>query len=300
MYNLRHLGNIAQEGLSDLLPAVRQAFNDDPTDDRLNQVYGPRPRRTILLMSIAGIVAGWLLDRLLSDFPFREYVNWSAFVVGLLFAAVLRRYLFNTQKAEANDFPWLAASVVPAIVLLMVVAVVSDIASAGSEPGDAGPAGVLLGTVLVMFTDALGVAAALTIAVAALCFSRNWLPALRDLAVRLFVFKLMVWITALILLEVGVVGPILAVLLDVIFGIRIPPWLPELADQLSYAGLLSVAYLAVIGATWTVCRRSFGELLDTGQVNVLETIADMAKDPKRKKRREERKRRKSKKSSETE
>lgn len=289
MYNLKHLSNIARQGLSDLLPAVRQAFNDDPTDDRLDQVYGPWPRRTILIMSISGIGLGWLFAWFSPDFPLKEHINWPAVVVGLLFAAVLRHYLFKTQKADVNDFPWLAASLVPATVLLMAVVAVSDIAFGGSEAaGDATPANVLIGTVLLVISDALGVAAALAIAVAALCFSRNWLQALWDLAIRLFVFKLMVWITVLILLEVGVVGPIISALLDAILGWQVPRWLPELADQLSYAGLLSVAYLAVIGATWTVCRKSFGELLDTGHVNVLSTIVDMAKDPKRKKRREER------------
>ena len=291
MYNLKRLGSIAQEGLADLLPAMRQAFNADPTDDRLDLVYGRRPFAKILMLSVAGIVGGWILEGILSDFVISEHVNWSAVVVGLLFAGVLRRYLFRTEHARADDFPWLAASLMPAIGLLMVVAAVSEIFLAGSRPGEPGPAGIVLGTVLVIFTDALGVAAAVTIAVAALCFRRDWPRALWDLAMRLLVFKVMVFITAIILLEVGVFGAIFAVLLEVLFGISIPAWLSELADQLSYAGLLSIAYLAIIGATWTVCRESFGELLETGQVNVLETIAELAKDPKRKQKHEERKRR---------
>ena len=114
MYNLKHLTKIARQGLSDLLPAVRQAFNADPTDDRLDQVYGPRPRRAILGLSIGGIVTGELFQWLTPDFQLKDQVNWSAVVVGVLFATVIRRYLFGTRKAEVNDFPWLAASMVPA------------------------------------------------------------------------------------------------------------------------------------------------------------------------------------------
>ncbi len=288
MYNVKRLMKVAREGLMDMVPAVRQAFNDDPTDDRLDQVYGSSPRATILAVAVGGIVFGVLFSSLTPEFEFKDFIYWPAVFVGLLYAVIIRRYLFASKGAAVSDFPWLAASLVPAIILLIVVSVISTIAT--ESPGDSSSSlWVILGFFLVSVTNALGVAAALTIAVAALCFSRNWIHAFWDLALRLLVFKLMVWVTVLILLEIGIVGPIVSALFEEILGWRIPEWLPELADQISYTGLMTLVYLAVIGATWTVCRKSFAELLETGHVHILATIVQLAKDPEKKKKRKEKK-----------
>lgn len=270
-----------------MAPAVRQAFNDDPADDRLELVYGSRPRLNIIGIAIAGIVAGSLIAGFGPNFAIKQEINWPAVLVGVAFATLIRRYLFRSAQARAEDFPWLAASLAPAVVLLMAVSMVSRFAGGPDGPDTVSTIG--LGNVLVAITDALGVAAAFTIAVTALCYSRNWLQALWDLAVRLLVFRIMVWVTALVMLEIGVVGPIVSGLLRGVFGIRLPDWLPELFDQLSYAALLSVVYLAVIGATWTVGRKSFDELLATGQVDILATIAAMAEDPEKLRKKKEKK-----------
>ena len=277
---------IAQEGLTDLLPAVRQAFNDDPTDDRLDQVFGSSPRATILALAVVGIVVGELFGWFGPDFELKEYIHWPAVVVGVLYAVMIRRYLFGSQQAKAEDFPWLAASLVPAVVLLVIVTATSTLVS-GLYEGSSAPAllWTVTGSILVAITDALGVAAALTIAVAALCFDRNWMRALWDLAIRLFCFRLMVYVTALVMLEIGIVGSILSEIFEGILGLKIPEWLPELADQIGYAALLTVVYLAVIGGTWTVCRNGFAELLQTGHVRILDTLVNMTKNPKKKKKR---------------
>ncbi len=287
MYNVAWLYQVARAGLLDLLPAIRQAFNADPDDDRLEAVYGGRPRRAILLIAVAGATAGALFARAGPDFPLKGDVNWAAIVLAGVHALLIRRYLFKTGSAGDGDFPWLAASVAPAVALLMFLSAVTALTPDAPE-SDIAPL-AFLGDVLVAVTDALGVAAALTIAVATLCYSRNWLQALWDLALRLFVFKLTVWVTVLVMLEIGIVGPIVSAVLRSAFGISIPAWLPDLFDQISYAGLLSIAYLAVIGATWTVCRRSFPELLATGQVDVLATVAKMAKDPEKARKKEAKK-----------
>jgi len=277
MYNVKWLVEVARKGLTDLVPAVRRAFNDDPGDDRLVLVYGKRPRTYIIVIAVAGAGAGALFSLFGPDFPFKDAINWSAVLIGSTYATLIRRYLFSGSKAQPADFPWLAASMVPAVFLLMVISVLAHVAPDTSSTSD--HALFSVGNLLVAITDALGVAAAMTIAFAALCYSRNWLHALWDLAVRLVVFKFMVWLTALILLDIGIIGPLIASLLARVFGIHIPDWLPELVDQVSYAALLSVAYLAVIGATWTVCRRSISELLETGHVDVLATVAAMSIDP---------------------
>ena len=218
MYNVKWLSRVARHGLSDLLPAVRQAFNDDPTDDRLELVYGARPRLNIVLIAFAGIVVGGLFSGPGPDFPFKEEINWSAVIVAIVHGLLIRRYLFGTADAKEEDFPWLAAALAPAAAALMLV---STLAQLAPDPDDPQTATAFLGDLLVAVTDALGVVAALTIAVATLCFSRNWLHALWDLGVRLLVFRLTIWLMALIMLEIGVVGPIVSALLSGIFGINL-------------------------------------------------------------------------------
>jgi len=298
LYSIKHLFQVAREGLDDMAPAMRQAFNADTTDDRLDQVYGASPRARIIGWSVLGVVAGGIFSRLVPDLPVNEYIHWPSVAVGLIFAVLIRRYLFAGDGAardgvRAEDFPWLAASLAAPVALLMAQSMITwvfgEIARAGAP--DTGQ-GLFIGELLVAATHALGVAAAMTIAVAALCFSKDWPRALLDLAVRLLVFRIMVYITTLILLEIGIVGPIISGILRRFFNWRIPQWLSQLADQISYTAVMSVIYLAVIGATWVVCRRNFGELLQTGQVDILKTIADMAEDPKKKQKKMEKKRRK--------
>ncbi len=297
MYDPKRLYRIAHQGLSDLWPALRLAFNRDPSDDRLNLVYGPWPRATVIALAVAGILLGESWARLGPALPFGEYVHWPAVAVGAIFAALIRRYLFGGD-ARDDDFPWLAASLVPAFALVMLVSPLLGITRV--QPADAAaqaePSTVGLGDVLVAVTDEIGIAAAMTIAVATLCFSRRWARALFDLGVRLAVFKVMVWVTALVLLEIEIVSRVVGAMVHALTGWSMPEWLKELSDQLSYAGLLTVAYLAVIGATWTVCRRSFPELLEHGQVNILDAIVAQANDPeaaaRRERRRERRRQRK--------
>jgi hypothetical protein len=299
LYNVKHLLGIARAGLSDMGPAIRQAFNSNPDDDRLDQVYGASPRARIIGLSVLGIAAGELIERLFPGFPLTDYIHWPAVVLALIFALAIRRYLFAGDAAregvQEEDFPWLAASLVAPLALLMLEFafsqfVADSIEPAGGIPGATPPdSGGLFGSILVMATHALGVAAAMTIAVAALCYSKNWIRGLKDLAVRLLVFRIMVWVTTLVVLQIGIVGPIVAGILHGLFNFSIPSWITELVDQLSYVGLMTVIYLAVIGATWTVCRRSFGELLETGEVDILKTIEELTEDPAKRQKKAEKK-----------
>ncbi len=294
MYNIRHLAGIAMEGFADMGPAVRQAFNANPDDDRLDEVYGSPPRTRIMALAVFAIAAGELITGLLPGLALTQFIHWPAAVLGLVFAVVIRRYLFigkNVREGvKEEDFPWLAASLAMPLGLLLLEFLISQVVAR------LGGSGLAFGDVAVMFVNQLGVAAAMTIAVAALCFSSNWTKGLWNLAVRLLVFRIMVYVTTLILLQIGIVGPILTRVLNSVFGIRIPEWITDLADQLSYVGVMSVIYLAVIGATWTVCRRSFGELLVAGEVDILKTMEELSKDPrsreKKQKKREEKARKK--------
>jgi hypothetical protein len=280
VYNVWHLLTVARSGLDDMAPALRRAFNRDRADDRLDEVFGPRPRLAIAVLTVGGIALGQAIERLSGFWVFTDYVNASAVIIGALFALRIRGYLFGGDRAREEDFPWLAASIIPAAIALVLVAFVSRVFGGGIEFLNDAPFWTRIGGVLVAAVDSMGVAAALTIAVAALCYCRNWGKALRDLAAQLFLFKLAVFLMVLLIIEIGIVGPILAALLDAFLGIRFPAWLSEFVDQLSYAGLMFTIYFAVIGSVWMVCRRSFGQLLVTGDAEILATIKQMAESPK--------------------
>lgn len=277
MYNVWRLFGVVRDGFGDMLPALRAAFNDDPIDDRMAEVYGSRPRIAVFGLTVAGAGLGLGIQRVQPDLPYIEYINWPAAAAALVFAWLLRRYLFKHKKARCDDFPWLAASVAPAIGLLVLIDLILNLSTAFvSGAADQ----QRFGSVLVAVTQALGIAAAMTITMATLCFSRDWPKALLDLAIRLIVFRILIWVTTLVTIEIGIVGQVLGGLLEGLTGWAVPQWLKDLSDQVSYAILLGTAYLAIIGATWTVCRRSFGELIETGQVDILKAIEQMAGKPK--------------------
>lgn len=287
MYNIWHLLQVARSGLDDMAPALRRAFNRDTEDDRLDLVFGARPRLAIAGITAGGIIAGLAIERILTIPVVTDNVNLSAVIIGAAFALLIRRYLFGSGEAREPDFPWLAASVIPAAATLVLVSFVTRVATGGIDTIDGAPAWTIVGGFAVTTVESTGVAAALTIAMAALCYRQDWAGALKDLVGQLIVFKVTVFIMVLLIVEIGIVGPILAKLLEITLGIRFPPWLSEFVDQLSYAGLMFTLYFAVVGATWMVCRRAFGQLLETGDAEILKTIKEMAETPKQREKREQ-------------
>lgn len=287
MYNPRHLVGVARQGLAQMYPALVRAFNKRRDDDRLDRVFGPRPQLAIGVIIVAGIVVGAALEALLAGTPITAYVNIPATLLALAFAALFRNYLFRSGEARRHDFPWLAASLIPAALALVVLSFLSRLFGDGIETIANAPGWTAIAGLVDALADSIGVAAGLTIAVAALCFSRSWIKALRDLAVQLLIFKLLVFITVLVFIEIGIVGPALSAIVRAMTGIRLPEWLGDVADQLTHAALISTIYLAIIGATWTVCYRSFSRLLESGEADVLEEIKAMAEPPEKRARRAE-------------
>jgi hypothetical protein len=283
MYSLLHLFRVARRGLTDMLPALQQAFNDRHDDDRLDRVFGPWPRLTVLAVTLLGILLGYGLQEILERFAIFEFINVAAVLFGAGYALVYRQYLFNDPTAGEDDFPWLAAALIPPALALVFVSFAGRWLD-GFETLPGAPAWTSIGGLLDALADSLAVAAGLTIAVAALCFSKAWREAFKALVRRLIVFKIMVWVMVLVFVEIGIVGPILGVLVESLLGIDLPHWLGEFADQLTYAALMTTIYLAIIGGTWTACRRSFGRLLHEGEVNILETLQTMAKPPEKRRR----------------
>lgn len=281
MYNLKHLMGVAVAGVRDMRPALVRAFNANPHDDSLDRVFGPQPRRRIVALILGAIAAAELFLLVVPDFELKYELNWAAIVIVLAYAIVLRRYLFVSNEATAADFPWLAASIIPAAMVLTSLSFIRNVAAGALLPDVGAPLFTVVGKLLVAIADAYGVAAALTIALAALCFSRRWWLAVRDLAVNLALFKLLLWITVLVVIEIGIVGRILAAVIYAIFGIRFPGWLADFADAIAYAVLLVTVYTALIGATWVVCRQEFATLLATGDVRVVAAVRAMASTPKK-------------------
>lgn len=279
IYNVAHLFRVAGDGLADMLPALRRAFNKSRDDDRLDRVFGPKPRAAIAGLIVAGIVIGRGLESVIGPGLVTDHLDLSAVLIGAAYALLIRRYLFTSGHARRADFPWLAASLIPAAAALVLVAFIENTASGNLETIPGAPLWTDFGAVADALADSLAVAAGLTIAVAALCFSENWTRALKDLAVQLLVFKTLVFVMVLLIVEIGIVGPILAAILDIVLGIRVPGWVGEFADQITYAALISVIYFAVIGATWMVCRKTFAQLLDSGDAEILQAIKGMSESP---------------------
>lgn len=273
-----------------MVPALRRAFNKSRDDNRLDRVFGPKPRAAIAVLIVAGMIVGRGMESLIGPGLVTDHLDLSAVLIGATYALLIRRYLFSSGHARRADFPWLAASLIPAAAALVLVAFIENTASGNLETIPGAPLWTDFGAVADALADSLAVAAGLTIAVAALCFSENWTRALKDLAVQLLVFKTLVFVMVLVIVEIGIVGPILATVLEIVLGIRVPDWVGEFADQITYAGLISVIYFAVIGATWMVCRKTFVQLLDTGDAEIIKAIKAMSESPKKRAKRELRER----------
>ena len=269
---------IARSGFADMAPALRRAFNRDPDDDRLERLFGAAPRVAIAVSIAAGIALGSALESWLDRSVLTEHINFSAVLIGAAYALLLRRYLFASGQAREGDFAWLAAPLIPAAAALVGVAFVERLVH-GIDTLAGAPAWTSIGGVLAAFADTLAVAAGLTIAVASLCYSKDWGAAVKDLVQKLLVFKITVYVMVLLIVEIGIVGPLLGGVLEGLLGIRFPGWLGDFVDQVSYASLMTIIYLAVIGAAWTACRQSFGELLESGHADILKTIEAMAEPP---------------------
>jgi len=279
VFHLRHLAAVARDGFEDMLPALRRAFNAERNDDRLDQVFGPAPRTAIAGIIVIGVVLGNLLARPEAGAALAEWVSMQAIIIGAAYALAFRRYLFGDSQAREDDFPWLAASLIPAVVVLVVLEFGRLMLEGGAEPLAGAPAWTSIAALADSLARALVTGAALVIAVAALCYSRDWPRALLALTRRLILFKITVFVMVLLLIEIGIVGPVLGGIVEAGFGITVPGWLGETADLATHAGLMGTLYLFIIGATWSAARAAFGDLLREGQADILQAVSALARPP---------------------
>jgi len=284
MYSIRHLIQLSTQSFSDMVPALEQAFNASREDDRLEEVFGPKPRWVILGLTVACLIGGQLIEGLTSDLALWRVLDASALFMAAVFALVFRRYLFGPRQPGPADFPWLAATLIPGAALMTLSALVGKMADGDVSVMANAPTWTLFGSFLVAVADSLALAAGLTIAVAALCYSKRWSQAIQHLLSQFITFKVIVFIMVLLIVEIGIVGAILSFLFGLV-GIRFPHWLGETVDQYTYALLMGTVYCAVIGATWTACRQRFPELIETGEADVLSAVRALA-DPEGEKKRQ--------------
>ena len=276
MYKLRHLARIAIQGFDDMIPAVRTAFNASRDDDRLDRVFGPCPRLAILGLLAAALLLGKLLGQTSALATAAEHIHFPAFLLAVVYALLFRRYLFRSGEARPDNFPWLTASLLPPVLLMVLMDFLDRCMNGGADPLPGAPQWTALATTLDSLASSLSVAAAVAIAVAALCYSRNWGRALTALFRQLILFKVTVFVMVLLLVDIGIVGPILTGMLDGLLGLELPRWLGDLADRITHALLMGTLYLFIIGATWMAARRSFGELLSEGQADILQAVKQLA------------------------
>ncbi|MEO0575584.1 MAG: hypothetical protein AAF004_08975 [Pseudomonadota bacterium] len=276
---IAHLSKIAREGFADMLPALQTAFNSSGDDDDLASVFGARPRTAIVALTVVTIALGYLVGIALESFQLSRWVHWPVVCVAVGFALPVRRYLFSSNQAGDADFPWLAAVVIPAVCLLALLTFFSQMTSGEVTVLDDAPFWTVIGAVLIWAANAVGEGATVTLAFCALVYSRNWLEAMWDVVRLVFILKLIQWVFVTILLEIGIVDAIVSHIAENILGFNIPHWAGDLSDQISYGVLVLAMGLAVIGATWTVCRRSFAELLAKGDINVAATVRTMIDPP---------------------
>jgi len=275
MYSIRHLIHLSTQSFSDMVPALEQAFNRSRDDDRLDEVFGANPRWTILGLTFACLVGGRLIEVLSSDLAVWRVLDASALLMAAAFALIFRRYLFGSREPGPEDFPWLAATLIPGAALMTLSALIGKMADGEVAVMANAPSWTLFGSFLVAVADSLALAAGLTIAVAALCYSKRWSQALKQLLVQFITFKFIVWLMVLLIVEIGIIGAVLSFVFG-LFGIRFPYWVGESVDQYSYALLMGTVYCAVIGAAWTACRQRFPELIETGEADVLSAVRAMA------------------------
>ncbi|MEN7343396.1 MAG: hypothetical protein AAAFM81_10655 [Pseudomonadota bacterium] len=279
MAKIRHLAKVAMNGFTDMAPALRRAFNDSPDDDQLSQVFGQKPRTAILLISAACIAGGYLFVNVTPEFGIKDLINWPAAFTGVVFAILFRRYLFHSGTATTKDFDWLAASIIPATIALVLLGIITNIINGVVEPVEDGPFYTIIGYPAELLARSCSVAAAITIAVAALTYSRNWVAAAIELGVNMIVFVAVLWFMAFMMFEVEIMDRILSALFESILGITFPSWLGDFADQITYAALLLAFYFSVIGATWMVCRQEFATLLETGEVEIIKAVKKLMDPP---------------------
>jgi len=74
-----------------MAPALRRAFNKSRDDDRLDRVFGPKPRAAIAAVIVGGIVLGRWLESIFGPGLITDNLDLSAVLIGAVYALLIRR-----------------------------------------------------------------------------------------------------------------------------------------------------------------------------------------------------------------
>jgi len=159
----------------------------------------PRPLPAPAVPRILGgllwlAAAGYLTDSFAKILLPTYDEHASALLMAAAFALAFRRYLFGPLEPGPEDFPWLAATLIPGAALMTLAALAGKMVDGEVSALAGAPGWTLVGSFLVVVADSLALAAGLTIAVAALCYSKGWSGALKRLLVQFVTFKIIVWV----------------------------------------------------------------------------------------------------------
>ncbi len=284
MYDVRRLHSLAASGLWAMAKAVLE-FGREPATLRIfRRAWGFWPWTGLLAAAIfAGLGGEWIQERA-PDRVFGNPVYWPLVLFALIAAWRVRAVLHGGDASEiaghgvAGDplrarFHGLA---VPLIfgglqVLLVTSAVRTWRAERFSWP-ETWPEQVLLA--VSAGEGLLGLAAAMAIGVASLSYRKQWLRAAIDFAVRLFVFGILVGVTVKVLEAIRPFSSVSAFLFEMFVADQLPASVRRVLDGVGNAGVTSIIYLGLIGGVWTVARRNFGKLLDSGDVDLLAALSE--------------------------
>ena len=264
---------VAFHGLGDLRSAATES--GEARNSVLRTAFGPRPYLAIVGIALLAGLLGALVDRVFFGGPSINVpsvtgltIQWTVLFGAVTFAILLRRVVFQKPPPANRDFDFLFSSLwIACAVIVTVAGVTGQIRVPLDAAHDVDP--------LLLVVEILEAAAIFTVAVAALCYRKQWFGAAFDVVVRLIVFKFMIWLAVLLMVEIGIVGKIVGGIAHAVTGWRMPADIKEIIDRLSYAGLVSAAYLAIIGGTWTVCKQTFGDLVKTGDVDILAALQEL-------------------------
>ena len=279
MYDVRRLQTLALTGLRTMAKAVL-AFGREAAAYRVfRRAWGFWPWVGLsVAAALAGFGGEWIEWRW-PDHRFADRVYWPLLLFATIAAWRVRAALHDSEiddldiaedRLEAR-FNGLAVPLVAGGIQALLAATIFRIFRTGgfSWP-EAWPEQVL--AAVAAGDRLLGLTAAMAIGVASLSFRKEWLNAVIDFAVRLFVFGILVGVTVMVLEIIRPFSSVSSFVYEQFVAGQLPATVRRVIDGVGNAGVTSTIYLGLLGGVWTVAQRNFGKLLELGDVDLLEAL----------------------------
>ncbi len=285
MYDVRRLHSLAVSGLRAMAKGARELGREPASHRIFRAAWGLWPWAGLLAAAtLAGLGGEWIEGRW-PDHRFADRVYWPLVLFAVIAAWRVRAVLhegyageIETQGAAEDTlrarFNGLAVPLIAGgFQVLLVASIVRTWRARGLSWPETWPEQVL--AAVSAGDRLLGLAAAMAIGVASLCFRRRWLKAGFDLAIRLFVFGILVGITVQVLEAIRPFSSVSAFVYEFLVAGQLPAAVRRVLDGAGNAGVTSIIYLGLLGGVWTVAQRNFGKLLDSGDLDLLEALDEL-------------------------